>query len=309
MNRLLLVIMVSLLAGCQSAQVESTEKSEKTIAVTDFSGRELQFDIPPERIAVLANGELDLLYALGGEAVGRPKSDNIVVESTSSLPQIGTTHEVDVERLTLVTPDLVLGNSPMNEKDIQIVESIGSDILLTSANSVHEIQLQVEIIGQLLEKEQEADELNAKMEQVIKALAEQPIDHPPRVLLVYGAPGSTMVALPNSLAGNILELAGGENIAADFEQLDAFPQYAPLHPERVIEARPDLVFFMAHGDVEAAKEGFIKEMEQHSTWSSVEAVQNDQMHILPNDLFGTNPGSRVTEALEYMREQLEAVSE
>ncbi len=51
-------------------------------------------------------------------------------------------------------------------------------------------------------------------------------------------------------------------------------------------------------------------MEQHAGWSQLPAVQEGRMKVLPADLFGTNPGTRVTEAIQYMREQLtEAYSE
>ncbi|GAK13982.1 hypothetical protein JCM19039_3870 [Geomicrobium sp. JCM 19039] len=300
--------MLFILSACGStATLETTDDFSESMGITDFSGRTLHFEEPPERIAALGNGELDLIYALGGEAVGRPSSDNIPVEKAEGLEPVGTTHELDLERLTLAAPDLVIGNSPMNEKDIATVEGIGAEMLLTSANAVEEIQEQITLLGQVLNAEAEAESLQQEIETTVTQLGDNPLASPPRVLLVYGAPGSVMVALPNSLAGDILELSGGENIAADFEQLDAFPQYATLHPERIIQAEPDLILFMGHGHAEAAKDSFLLEMEHHSTWASLEAVQQERFEVLPEDLFGTNPGSRITEALQHMRDELEAV--
>lgn len=41
-------------------------------------------------------------------------------------------------------------------------------------------------------------------------------------------------------------------------------------------------------------------MQENQAWSSVSAVKNGQVDVLPSDLFGTNPGTRVTEALDLM---------
>ncbi len=74
-------------------------------------------------------------------------------------------------------------------------------------------------------------------------MLDEPLHTDTKALLIYGAPGSNLVALPNSLAGDLLEAAGGINIAAEFEQLQDYPQYAALSPERVIQANPAIVFF------------------------------------------------------------------
>lgn len=72
-----------------------------------------------------------------------------------------------------------------------------------------------------------------------------------------------------------------------------------------MEANPDRILFMAHGDPANVQDGFIKEMEQHAGWSQLPAVKEGKLEILPANLFGTNPGTNITEALDYMRALLE----
>lgn len=274
--------------------------------ISDFSKRTLAFQKIPQHIVALSNGDLDIIYALGGTAVGRPNSNGpSVVPAAENVQQIGSTHEVDLEKITMLKPDVVLGNYPMNEKDIPAIEGVGSQLLLTGANSVQDIQSQITLFGQLLQKQAGAVKLNQQIDQqVVKLQKETASTSKPKVLLVYGAPATYMAALPNSLGGNILEVAGGSNIAADFPGLQNFPQYAQLNTERIVQADPDYIFIMTHGNTEEVKAAFIKEMQENAAWNGIRAVQNNQVEVLPSDLFGTNPGTRVTKALDLMHQKL-----
>lgn len=59
----------------------------------------------------------------------------------------------------LAKPDVIFANYPMNLKDVQTLESSGAKVILTSANSVDEIKNQIELIGEVVQKSAEAEEL------------------------------------------------------------------------------------------------------------------------------------------------------
>ncbi|MGN1387341.1 MAG: ABC transporter substrate-binding protein, partial [Bacillus sp. (in: firmicutes)] len=202
--------------------------------------------------------------------------------------------------------DVVLANNPLNLKDIASIEGVGSQIILTHANSVSDIQNQITLFGDMIQKQDKAKELVADIEQKVADIEAKATDAKTRVLLIYGAPGTYMAALPNSLSGNLLELAGGENIASDYPAIEKYPQYAQLNTERIVEANPEYIFLMTHADPNAVKEGFIKEMEQNPAWNSIDAVKNERIEILPADLFGDNPGTKVVDALDYMHTLLKS---
>ncbi|WP_353625739.1 hypothetical protein [Bacillus sp. JCM 19041] len=75
MKRALFFACVLPLVACQATADETNgEKSGEGYSVSDFSDRNVIFEETPERIAVLGNGELDIVYALGSEVIGRPTS-------------------------------------------------------------------------------------------------------------------------------------------------------------------------------------------------------------------------------------------
>lgn len=287
-----------------SANAATTQQA--SITITDFAKRQISLSQTPQRIVALSNGDMDIIYALGGTVVGRPNSNGpAVVSAAEQVEQIGSTHEVDLEKITFLQPDVVLGNYPMNEKDIPAIEGIGSKLILTGANSIQDIQAQITLFGQLLQQENKAKQLNQQIQDHIKQLSQSASIAPkPNVLLVYGAPGTYMAALPNSLSGNILEVAGGRNIAADLPGLQNFPQYAQLNTEQVVQANPDYIMIMTHGNTDEVKAGFLKEMQNNPAWNSIKAVQNNAVEVLPSHLFGTNPGTKVTDALDLIHQAL-----
>lgn len=305
---LVCIFVAVVLAGCtdSSAKDEAENSDGNNYSITDFAGQEIVFEQVPERIAALSSGEMDIIYALGGELVGRPSTDIGVPAEAENVEQIGNTHGIDLEKIASVQPDVVLGNVQMNSKDTASIHSLHAQMVLTEANSIEDIQEQIMLFGEMLRKQDKAEEINAAINEKIEALHQEE-NEPVRTLLVYGAPGTFMTALPNSLSGNILEVVGGENIASDFESLEAYPQYAQLNTERIIEANPQYILLMSHGDPEAVESGFIKEMEKNPAWSNLDAVKAGNIEVLPADLFGTNPGTRVVEAMELLEELLSSV--
>jgi iron complex transport system substrate-binding protein len=296
-------LFATLLTACSAGAARTSDEEGGTV-ITDAANRKVAFASVPQRIVALGNGEVDIIYALGGTVVGRPASDDaLAVEAAKEVATIGSVHTVDLEKIASLRPDVVLANNPINVKDVPLLEGIGLKVVLTEANSVDDILKQAELIGTMLGKEKEAADLVTELQAQLDSVQVSQTGAR-RVLMVYGAPGTYMAALPTSLAGNILEKAGGLNIAAEFPRLQSYPQYAQLNTERVVEASPDVILIMTHGNSEEVQQGFLREMESNPAWSSIAAVKDKRIHVLPAGLFGTNPGSKVADAVNMLVELL-----
>ena len=300
----MLVICSLILSACgassSSEQQASSNSQGEQYTITDFNNRTITFNSVPERIAALSIGETNIIYSLGGKLVGRSGTDvPFQWEEANEAQVIGTTHDVDLEKIAVTKAQVVLMHNIMNEKDVSKLENLGMKVVLSSGNSVEDITRQIQLLGDLLQNSAKASELIAEIDQKISQLAANQGEAVP-ALLVYGAPGTFMAALPNSLAGDILTLAGGTNIAASYPQLSSYPQYAALDMERIVESNPQAIFIMTHADPEDVREQFIAEMESSNAWSSIDAVKNRRIEVLPAELFGSNPGTRIVESLDYM---------
>lgn len=86
-----------------------------------------------------------------------------------------------------------------------------------------------------------------------------------------------------------------------------YPQYAQLSVERIIEANPDVIYLITHGDPNSVKKAFEGEMMKNEAWKNLDAVKQKRVVILPPDLFGSNPGTKVTEAMDFMYKSIQDV--
>ncbi|REJ23749.1 MAG: iron-hydroxamate ABC transporter substrate-binding protein [Caldibacillus debilis] len=300
---ILVFFFIFLLTGCTGKGGESAGDGKKAaggVKVTDASGREITFETHPKRFASLTVGDMDIIHQLGGEIVGRPNAKAGIPEDLLKAEEIGNTHQPNIEKIVSLKPDVLIANVGF-DKNIPALENQGIRTIMMEANSIEDIKKNIETYGILLGNEGKAQALIGQIEQAVDKQMET---SETRTLLVYGAPGSFLAALPTSLAGDILEKAGGINVAADFPKLKEYPQYAPLAAERVMEADPDVVCLITHGDPKGVEEAFKQEMKKNAAWKNLDAVKNGNIVVLPSDLFGINPGTKITEAVAYMRQIL-----
>ncbi len=284
------------------ANVEAAEEKDMSFEITDASGESIVFESVPKSIATLSLGDLDMLTALGANVTGRPTASGPVDSSLDSIPELGNPHQPNFEKIAEVHPEVLVAGMSFKQH-AENIERQGTKIVYTNANSIADIQETIKMYGDLLEKQVEAKKINESITDKIKT-SEKDLDSGTKTLLVYGAPGTYLVALPNSLSGDILEKAGGENIASDFAAEDDYPQYASLSVEKIIERDPEVVMLITHGEPEAVKAAFEEEMEKSSAWKNLDAVKKGNIVVLPAHLFGSNPGTKITEALDVMKESL-----
>lgn len=297
-----------LLIGCsakgdEKASATKTEKGKEKIEVTDLSGRKVTFDKTPESFATLSIGDMDIIHALGGKIVGRPDAKITLPEDIKKIQVIGNAHQPNFEQIASLKPDVLIANNGF-QKNVPTVEGQGTKVMISSANSIQDIQKNIELYGTIMKKEDKAKELNQKMNDQMKKY-EKKSDI--KALLVYGAPGTYLAALPTSLSGDILEKTGGRNIASDFPKMKEYPQYAQLSVERIIEANPDVIYLITHGDPNSVKKAFEGEMMKNEAWKNLDAVKQNRVVILPPNLFGSNPGTKVTEAMDFMYKSIQDV--
>ncbi|MGR0330584.1 ABC transporter substrate-binding protein [Bacillus cereus] len=297
-----------LLIGCsakgdEKASATKTEKGKEKIEITDLSGRKVTFDKVPESFATLSMGDMDIIHALGGKIVGRPDTKLTLPDELKKAQVIGNAHQPNFEQIASLKPDVLVANNGF-QKNVPTVEGQGTQVIISSANSVQDIQKNIELYGTVMKKEDKAKEINQKMNDQMKKYEKK---SDAKALIVYGAPGTYLAALPTSLSGDILEKTGGKNIASDFPETKEYPQYAQLSVERIIEANPDVIYLITHGDPKSVKKAFEGEMMKNEAWKNLEAVKQNRVVILPPDLFGSNPGTKVTEAMDFMYKSIQDV--
>jgi iron complex transport system substrate-binding protein len=293
------------LAACGNSSTDTNTNAEKVqISTTDRSGNKVELTKAPSSVAALSPGDAEVLLELDANVVGVPTMTGVTPDNFKGITEIGNPHTPSLEKIAQVHADVFFAQETFKQY-APTVENQGSKVVYTKADSIEDIQQNVTLFGDILQKEDEAKDINEDITEHVQSL--QQSDNKVRTLLVYGAPGTFLAALPSSLVGDILEKAGGENVAADFPKADQYPNYASMSTEKIIEANPQIVMLITHSDPEAVKAAFEKEMKQNAAWKNLDAVKEKRVVVLSAELFGQNPGTKITEALDDMKKHLDEV--
>ena len=287
-------------AGSENVtQTENTEALANAITFTDALGNEHIFEQPPASVATLNPGIMDILLEVGANVTGRPTISSDISKDVEAIQEIGNPHEPSFEQIVALKPEVLIVPTSF-QRFAATVEATGTKIIYEDMASIEGIKETITRYGELFNNADKAKQLNEE----IDAASAVTTESSKNALIVYGAPGTYLAALDNSLYGDILKAAGGNNIAAKFPALDKYPTYASLSAEKIVEGDPQIIMLITHSNAEQVKAGFEKQMNQDAAWKNLDAVKNNQIIILPADLFD-NPGTQVVEALEYMRDLLQ----
>jgi len=282
--------------------------SAKTVIVDDAK-RRIEIPERPKKIIVLNSSNLELLYAVGGEAVGRPESTGMpkeLYEKVKSLPSVGETPNPNIEKIVALDPDLVIGvNISFHHAIIPPLEKAKIPVIFLSINNYKDIMDKLKIYGRITGNHKRAmsiiSDIQKKTEEIRKAVQGY---RKKKVAIIWGSTQSFNMALPASFVGNLVEMLGGINIAAGSNPITSMPQYAPLSMEYILSKDPDVVLLITHGYDDKVSDKFKKEIERHPAWKGLRAVKDGRVYQLPYPLFGVNPAIRVADAIEHLAELL-----
>lgn len=284
----------------KTEQVAANEQSkEMNVMFKDALGNEHVFKEVPKNIATLNPGIMDILLQLGANVSGRPTISGDMTSEVKAIQELGNVHEPSVEQIVAAQPK-VLVVPPSFQRFASSIEQTGTEIVYENLDSIEQIQHTISRYGEVFNATDKAEQLNAD----ITKAAEEKVTSTKKALIVYGAPGTYLAALDTSLYGNILNTVGGNNIASDLPALDKYPTYASLSAEKIVEGNPEVIMLITHADPGIVQAGFEKQMSENAAWKNVDAVKNDNIIILPSELFD-NPGTQIIDALDYMRDVLE----
>lgn len=259
----------------------------------------------PQRIVTTSVPLTEMLYLLGITPVGVPTSTNPIPADFESIDKIGSPMAPDLEVVTKLEPDLLLGAESLRSTLDKTLEGMDLQKAYLRTESFEDLKLSLKVLGTYLNKK---DEMNAALSKILdkenelSKLAEG--KELPSVMLVIGTSDSFMVMSEKSYLGSLVKKLGADNIATSV--LKVTDTYSPINMENVVAADPDVILVLASGDHGATKDKFKKEIEKNETWTKLSAYKNDKIQILDYSVFGVtsiiNAETALTEIAKYFYE-------
>jgi iron complex transport system substrate-binding protein len=232
------------------------------------------------RVVVLAPSATETVFGLGaGDRVVGACGQCDFPPEAARVPKVGGYLTPSVESVLGVRPDLVIAvPSPGNREAVRAIERAGVRVVVVQDRRLADLWDSIRIIADALGMPAAGVRLAADVHAKLDAVSARVAGRlRPRVLLVVGH-SPLIVAGGGTLQGELIEIAGGTNVAADVGA--AWPQ---VSPELVIARAPEVILDAAMG-TEAGGRALFADL------ATVPAVANDRIVPIQADaLFRAGP--------------------
>ncbi|MGQ9920587.1 MAG: ABC transporter substrate-binding protein, partial [Desulfobacca sp.] len=286
----------------------SATDSRPLFTFTDEAGKQVAVRVPVRRLVTTNGMVAEIICALGGADTIIGVTDHTLQYQTALLvdlkdkANIGSASSPSIEKIVELAPELVIAFYPwMAPPDLESkLSPLGIAVARLNCFRAVRIFQEIEIIGKLLGKEQEAANYRASLQECL-ALTTARVQGKVKPVRVYSegfAENST--SSDKAPDRELFAMAGMVNIAA------ALPVPFPkVTPEWVVAANPAVIIKsivasaggMGYGfGNRAAIQQLYAALVRRPAWEQIDAVKNGRVHLLASEI---NSGPRLGIGLLY----------
>src|SRR6267143_184337 len=256
--------------------------------VTDFQNRSVTVPARPERVVSIGPSITEFLFALGaGSRVVGADDFSDEPAAAKQLEKVGGI-KVNFEKVVSLKPDLVL-SVKFSDGTIEKLASAGLLVLVVDPQSAGDVARTAILLGRAVGSDGDtlARDIQKRVDDVRSKTAAAATK--PRVYHEIDASDPTKIFTvgPGSYIHDLIEIAGGQNIAA--RATSAYPQ---LSAEEILRSDPEIIV-LAAADYSAKPE----QVAARTGWTVISAVRNKRIVTIAPNLIN-RPGPRVGEAAE-----------
>jgi len=272
----LLVIFVAVGCSSQTTEENTANKEEKEQVVVAIS------------VAIT-----EILDELDVKVSGVPNTSYDLPESVKDATKVGSPMNPDMEIIKSLKPTSVICVNTLGSDYEKQFEQNNIDADFYNLSDVDGLKETISSLGEKFDKQEKAQEILSDINKIEEQVSKNKTSDQ-KILVLFGAPGSVMVATDKSYVGNLVELAGGNNVFSN-----ATTSFTQINSEEIIKSNPDKIFVMTHAEPEAAKKSVEEELAKKA-WKHVNAVKNEDITYLENGYFGMSANLKIGEALKKL---------
>ncbi|MDG4786563.1 iron-siderophore ABC transporter substrate-binding protein [Micromonospora sp. WMMD1102] len=281
------------LTGCTSSDpvVGEDAAGQGTRTVAHAMGS-TEVPAQPNRVVVLDTDKFDTALSLGVVPVGAARTEvgawpsYFGAEKVAGIEPVGLLAEPDLEAITALRPDLILGSKFRQEKFYDELSAIAPTVFTEKVGITWKENFLLD--GKALGKEQEARDLLAGYEKRARELGARLGDAAARkISIVRFLPTEIRIYGPDSFSGLVL---GDVGVGRPERQLLAAKEdkrFDKVSPERIPEVDGDIIFVTAYGEKAAAEQAKVT---GGSLWKNLSAVRAGKAYVVADETWMTGIG-------------------
>ncbi len=246
------------------------------------------------KIVSLSTTHTEIVQALGGgELLVGADSFSQTQETVKKIDAFTATTDEILE----LNPDVVLIAFDINEIVTDLERKEMKYALLPPARNFEDVYSQIEIIGNLIHKENEAKNLVSSMREDVSTILQNTTFKEIKIFHEIGYTYGIYTVNKNSFIGEIYNLLGVKNIANELE--DPYSNgYPEISEEKIIESNPDLIV-VGHSDY------LNKDLSTRTSWKNLTALKSNNIYFLDENL-ANNWGINTVDLLNVLNEIIDS---
>ncbi len=250
------------------------------------------------KIISISPAATEIIYALGaGESLVAVSTFCDWPPEAKTKKKIGSFSWPKIEEIIHLDPDIVVAAGLEQAPVVQQLKALNIKTIVCSAKTIEELFRAIGEIALVVDRIEEGQKLikgmSARINQIKGRFQDIPVNKRPKVLLeLWDEP--LIVAGTDSLIGQVIEFAGGRNIA-----YDAMRAYSRFSYELVLKRNPDYIIavYMKRGQDK-------KRIKNRFGYSNIKAVKNDHIICDINPDIILRAGPRITEAIDEINRRI-----
>ncbi len=274
---LVCVLIVQLFISCQH---DSKKHNDRSIAVSDFRGKQILLQKSPQRVVCLIESALSGIYMLQVQDRVVGISTNVYTTDVfryysqlderiekKELPAPGNWDFINLESIVALKPELVIIWASQKES-IENIESYSIPVYAVMLHSVKDVYKEIHDFGILFDNQERADSLIRFVQN--EAALMTPVDKQKPSVYFMWSQGITETSGINSTVNDVIELAGCRNAC----QLDE--EHVSVNIETLIHWNPDIIV-MWYNEVFDPRD-----ILNHPQLRTLKAIQQKNVFELPS---------------------------
>ena len=267
------------------------------VTITDDLGVTVTIENPPERIVSLSPANSEILFALGlDEKIVGVTEYCTYPEAALSKEKIGGFSTVNIEKVSVLNPDLIVAADGNSEETVAHLRELGFTVITINADTIDTTLDDILLLGKATGADDEAEDLVSSMKADLLEIEEKTSAEEKPTILHCMWTDPLWVSGSGTFQDEMITAAGGVNAAADEGG------WVALTMEKFLTMNPDIIVVdsgngMGVGADDALRDFFLKDPRMQS----LSAVQNERVYVVNADIIDRG-GPRIVEGVEALAE-------